>query len=586
MERSLLNEVPADKKKTSPLTERIARPLVVALILVSLLIAVTSLTACSAVKNLKLGYLPDRIVKGDFFTLGLTVDVDYGSSAETVYIDREMFSEEDLLLLETTGKHTVTLRFGGKTADFSVEIVPEESFSEGDFSFRFLTGGGVALVSFDAEGMQAVRAIIPEEAGGEKVKRIDARAFMNSVVNYVYLPETVGFIGSEAFYGCKNLEYFYIPKSVERVEKAVFNGGGQPFLRVLEIDNPDLSFDEEFLLGCSDELTVFAGDGELKDFLVKKGGKIKENLNLLPEVKISEPLAQLESRFVLSDGSQREIRFGEKDISVYNTYKLYWAVMLGFNPVAEKDSPADKLLTAVKSAVCSVTDENMTEEEKLIAVYEFICRETSENDDVDETSPLNHYAFLPEGVFFAHSAVCDGYAKAFNLMARAVGVCSERATGYYTVGSRKVYHAWNRVFTGGNWYETDVSRGDINRGFLSGGKEYTTHFYLLCGSCDSENVSSDGISVELSDRTDWYSRYGLIIRSQDELNSFVERHKEQLLSGERFELLVTIEISYENSLMSKLIEAFSLAEISGMPDVRFLLNHPDGGGVYLLGVAE
>lgn len=527
--------------------------------------------------------IPARVVKGDFFSIGLTLEVVYSGRTEIVYIDREMFDEDNLALLETEGVHEVELSFGGKKVRFTIEILPSDAFKDGKLYFRFLTGGETVVCGFEAEGTEAARAVIPSSVRGYPVTGIDAYAFKNSAVAYVYLPDSVSYIGNGAFYGCANLEYFLLPTSVTKLGSGIWDGGGKPYLKVLEVENPDVKFPKDVFLGCSDELTVFVGRGELYGFI---DSEKNARLNVYPVMETQEIRGQIRCDYSEVSGKEREIRFGDEDISVGNTYKLYWAVMLGMNPVPEKDSAAETLLTEIKRAVCEATDPDADEKDNLLGIYEYICRITSENTDVDEKTALNHGAFLPEGVFLARSAVCDGYAKAFNLMARAVGIISERASGYYTVGSGKVYHAWNRVFYGGVWYETDVSRGDIYRGLLSDGREYTTHFYLLCGEGDSENVSTDGLGPQLSGRHDWYSERGLVAGSDEELNALVAEHREKLLSGGYVEIHLKTGISPSHSLMKILSVAFSAADIEANPDVRFLLNHPDGGGVYLIGAAE
>lgn len=69
------------------------------------------------------------------------------------------------------------------------------------------------------------------------------------------------------------------------------------------------------------------------------------------------------------------------------------------------------------------------------------------------------------GVFSKQGAVCEGYAKAFQMLANYAGL-----TSIYVVGDAGGGHAWNYVLLDGKWYALDLTWDDQPK--LSGGKNY------------------------------------------------------------------------------------------------------------------
>ncbi|NLE69942.1 MAG: leucine-rich repeat protein [Clostridiales bacterium] len=85
------------------------------------------------------------------------------------------------------------------------------------------------------------------------------------------------------------------------------------------------------------------------------------------------------------------------------------------------------------------------------------------NANYDETYTI----YKPEGVLLLGSGVCDSYARAYQMLLKAVGVPC------LYVSSVAGNHAWNLVQLGGNWYHVDVTWDDP----VGGGQE--NHRYFL-----------------------------------------------------------------------------------------------------------
>ncbi|NYI42587.1 transglutaminase domain-containing protein [Demequina lutea] len=64
------------------------------------------------------------------------------------------------------------------------------------------------------------------------------------------------------------------------------------------------------------------------------------------------------------------------------------------------------------------------------------------------------------GILVAGTAVCTGYAMAFQALAQASGLQSVVVTGVATSGVTTGGHAWNRVLVGGQWLVVDTTWDD------------------------------------------------------------------------------------------------------------------------------
>ena len=117
-------------------------------------------------------------------------------------------------------------------------------------------------------------------------------------------------------------------------------------------------------------------------------------------------------------------------------------------------------------------------------------------DDIDycrDSSGAPSTAFWAHcviGVFEKKAAVCDGYAKAFQLLLNACGV----ENAYVTGRGNDERHAWNMVkLDDGNWYWVDVTWDDqpnVGRGviydyFCAEGKNFVSHTVNAAGDFSS-----------------------------------------------------------------------------------------------------
>ena len=101
------------------------------------------------------------------------------------------------------------------------------------------------------------------------------------------------------------------------------------------------------------------------------------------------------------------------------------------------------------------------------AIHDFIARQATYDHtayeeitaDAAATSPRIDQSQEAYGILVAGTAVCNGYAKAFQAMAQAAGLQSVIVTGTAT-GLTTGSHAWNRVLVDGEWLTVDVTWDD------------------------------------------------------------------------------------------------------------------------------
>lgn len=122
------------------------------------------------------------------------------------------------------------LKYGSTKA----KMLPEANFS------ITVDEGNVTIISFNSE---ASTVAIPNKFDGDELKIIGKEAFMeNNSIYKALIPDGVEVIEDKAFYYCMNLQYVYIPKSVNEIGLNSFMGNGDNFTVYGEAD----SYAEEF----------------------------------------------------------------------------------------------------------------------------------------------------------------------------------------------------------------------------------------------------------------------------------------------------------------------------------------------------
>ncbi|MDO4862763.1 MAG: leucine-rich repeat protein [Ruminococcus sp.] len=132
-------------------------------------------------------------------------------------------------------------------------------------------------------------------------------------------------------------------------------------------------------------------------------------------------------------------------------------------------------MNRVKEVVAATVDDSMTDIEKVKALHDWVCNNTV-YDSSDENDLANH---VDSAVFFDGVAVCEGYAKAYNLLLHEAGIES-----CYVYNSS---HAWNMVKLGDDWYHSDTTWDDGDK---------VSYDWFLC--TDAELKAAGGLHSEWS----------------------------------------------------------------------------------------
>ncbi|EJO5346280.1 DUF5050 domain-containing protein [Clostridium botulinum] len=115
-----------------------------------------------------------------------------------------------------------------------------------------------------------------------------------------------------------------------------------------------------------------------------------------------------------------------------------------------------QLNTKVQSIISSVIKSGMSELEKEMAIHDYIVLNTKYDKGALDGNESSDFIFTSYGCIVNNLAVCDGYAKAMQLLLNKVGVYTIRVTG----NSNGVGHAWNIVRINGENYQVDATWND------------------------------------------------------------------------------------------------------------------------------
>lgn len=96
---------------------------------------------------------------------------------------------------------------------------------------------------------------------------------------------------------------------------------------------------------------------------------------------------------------------------------------------------------------------------KVKKIHDFIIDKVDYKQD-SETTTSGHSVYDITGAMLDGQAVCDGYSKAFQEIAKKAGLETKRVTGDAWNDSYSGPHAWNLVKVNGKWYHVDTTWDD------------------------------------------------------------------------------------------------------------------------------
>ncbi len=216
--------------------------------------------------------------------------------------------------------------------------------------------------------------------------------------------------------------------------------------------------------------------------------------------------------------------------------ELYLAVAMGYKPLfpeGGKTTVAETIYLSARGILQSIIADTMTQQEKALAIYEWLSLNVTYDYKIASVAGSNGYkdinaynSFYLEGVFIDGLAVCDGIAKAYNLLCNMEGIISMKVVGE----ANNIGHAWNTVFLDGKWYAVDATWGSeaVTVGSGSGAQKLemlTREFFAMGGSTADDTRDTYGVFPTLS-RDDLNYAYSISIDANGEYDSVINSDAE------------------------------------------------------------
>ena len=158
---------------------------------------------------------------------------------------------------------------------------------------------------------------------------------------------------------------------------------------------------------------------------------------------------------------------------------------------ADECQEAIELFTAMVEEVTALIDLSQSEYEREKAVHDYLVQNCTYKDGVSSSSDGWEY-FSSYGALVMGEAVCEGYAKAFDVLLAAVGIESHTIRGE----SLGVGHMWNVVKLDGDWYHVDTTWDD------SDDKESYEYFNVSSEYILQDHTINDDIGLLSQDEID------------------------------------------------------------------------------------
>ena len=176
----------------------------------------------------------------------------------------------------------------------------------------------------------------------------------------------------------------------------------------------------------------------------------------------------------------------EQDGQIAKTLAVYYTnSAISVDTVADHDwrYVSDAALAEAQRVADELITSGMSDYEVVKTLHDYLVTHCDYDYRVD-IGNMPFVSYQAEGALLKGTAVCGGYAKAFELLLDAAGIPNVTITGF--AGG---YHAWNLVEVDGAWYHVDATWDDPT---VRGG-DYIRYDYFL---------KSDKVMVSRSHR-DW-----------------------------------------------------------------------------------
>ncbi len=274
---------------------------------------------------------------------------------------------------------------------------------------NFSGGGDISIGSNAFKGCTSLTKIdLPEDA---KSITIGSGAFSGTGITEMTFPASVISIGSKPFEDCENVERLTFEGATE-LKYSTFNG---------MTSFKEITFADGMTIGCS----CFRNCTSLENINIPDGAYVNGEAfsGCFALMKINGEEVLDENGDIKPDmlDTVKRCFGGADDVGFINAYVEHM----------------------VKQTVSEVVTDGMSDMEKLKALHDWVCLAAS-YDGGNESDPKNH---ADSSIFLNDSTVCDGYARALDLLLQEAGIES-----CYVKTSN---HAWVIVMLGDHYFHVD-----------------------------------------------------------------------------------------------------------------------------------
>lgn len=162
--------------------------------------------------------------------------------------------------------------------------------------------------------------------------------------------------------------------------------------------------------------------------------------------------------------------------------------------------------TLANSIISQIIIADMKDWERVLKIHDYLCETVTYDlkNYENHTVPKESYSVI--GALKNQTAVCNGYALAFELLCETLGIECDFIGGTADNGDGSGYddHAWNQVKLDNKWYNIDVTWDDPIIENSTDKKDYKSYDYFLISdselyadhkTSEAKHTCSEGLEV-------------------------------------------------------------------------------------------
>ncbi len=278
-------------------------------------------------------------------TNSITVNEISNSFKITYIIDsKEYFAEKNIIPIENL-TDDIKITVNAYAYEDDPKAFTSKTYTVGemkDYIFRYSIDENGELKIKEYFGPDDVLTL-KDTYFGHKLTKINYNAFYYSYIKKITLPSSIVSIESQAFWGCPNLEYVYIPESVKEISGDAFSLCTSLKEFTVSKDNNYYSVDENgSLYNKNKTILIKYPQGALAKKLVLPDGTIEvsetaiQNKNV-EEIVFSKTVKKLDYMAIYDYGNLKKVTIYKQTDDI-NDYAIEWTE--GLTISCEKDSKA------------------------------------------------------------------------------------------------------------------------------------------------------------------------------------------------------------------------------------------------------